>query len=271
MEARLQRRVQRYGWDLAADAYEPLWRRQLSGVHAALMALARLSSGEQVLDVACGSGWVTLEAARRVGTQGRVEGVDLSGAMVERARQLARQAGLQGLSFARMDAEALEFAPGSFDVVLCSLGLMYVPDAARAIRDMRRVLRPGGRLVLAVWGERRHCGWAPLFEIVQHEVASEVCPLFFQLGQPDALAQLCRHAGCQGIEQRLVGGTLDYADGEEACGAAFAGGPVAMAWSRFDAATRARVCHRYLDAIARWRQGDGYAVPAQFTVVAASA
>ena len=78
-----------------------------------------------------------------------------------------------------MDAETLALPDAGFDVALNALGLMYVPEPEQAVREMRRVLRPGGRVGLAVWGERSRCGWAPVFEIVQAEVASDVCPRFF--------------------------------------------------------------------------------------------
>ena len=73
----------------------------------------------------------------------------------------------------------------SFDVALCALGLMYMPDPAQALREMQRVLRSGGRLVAAVWGDRTRCGWSAPFPIIDDEVASEVCPPFFRLGQRD--------------------------------------------------------------------------------------
>ena len=75
IDARLQRRIQRYGWDLAADDYERLWQAQLAEAQAVLMALASPAPGDQVLDVACGSGRVSLEAARAVGPDGQVLGV----------------------------------------------------------------------------------------------------------------------------------------------------------------------------------------------------
>jgi ubiquinone/menaquinone biosynthesis C-methylase UbiE len=271
MDAKLQRRVQRYGWDLAAGCYETLWQAQLAGAQAELMTLAAPAPGERVLDVACGTGLVTLAAARAVGPHGRVLGVDLSGAMVEAAAQRAAQQGLDNTTFARMDAEALELPAAGFDVVLCALGLMYMPNPAQALREMRRVLRPGGRLGLVVWGERARCGWAALFSIVEAEVASEVCPLFFRLGQDDALAHLCADAKFETVTQRRTVQALCYADADEACDAALAGGPVALAWSRFDAAARQRVRTRYLEAIAPWRHGGGYEVPGEFVVVAAVA
>jgi ubiquinone/menaquinone biosynthesis C-methylase UbiE len=214
---------------------------------------------------------VSVAAARSVGEGGSVLGTDLSGAMVEAAARRAHDAALCQLRFERMDAEALELPDASVDVVSCALGLMYLPDPARALREMRRVLRPGGRLGVAVWGERARCGWSPVFEIVDAEVASDVCPLFFRLGERDALAQACAQAGFDRVERQGLATTLLYADADDACDAAFVGGPAALAWSRFDAATRERVRTRYLRSIEPWRRGTGYAVPAEFVVVSAVA
>ena len=130
-----------------------------------------------------------------------------------------------------MDAERLALPDASFDVVLCALGLMYVPDPAHAILEMRRVLRKSGRLILAVWGERAQCGWADLFPIVDAEVTSDVCPLFFRLGHGNTLADLCSNAGFDVTVRCRITTTLDYADGDQACDAAFIAGPVALAWS----------------------------------------
>ena len=271
MDARLQRRVQRYGWDVAAHDYEALWQTQLAETQATLVAWASLAPGERVLDVACGTGLVAFAAARAVGPDGRVLGIDLSGQMVDAARQRAGERQFSNVSFARMDAEELDLPDASFEVALCALGLMYMPDPQQALREMRRVLRPAGRMVIAVWGERSRCGWSALFQIVEAEVASEVCPLFFRLGQPDTLAQLCTDAKFEAIEQRRIAATLAWADADEACNAAFVGGPVALAWSRFGADVRARVRARYLEAIEPWRQDQGYGVPGEFVIVAAVA
>ena len=93
MDARLQRRVQRYGWDLAADDYETLWQAQLAPAQDRLLERVALQPGEHVLDVACGTGLVTLRAAQRVGPQGQVTGVDLSERMVQAAARRARAGG----------------------------------------------------------------------------------------------------------------------------------------------------------------------------------
>jgi SAM-dependent methyltransferase len=269
MDARLQRRVQRYGWDLAADAYARHWHGPLAGVQGELLALAAPAPGEAVLDVACGAGVLAVAAASAVGPAGRVLGVDLSDAMVQASRQRALDLRLGQAAFARMDAEQLQLPDASFDLVLCGLGLMYVPDPDAALRELQRVLRPGGRAVLAVWGERARCGWAFLFGIFDAEVRSEVCPLFFGLGQGAVLARRCASAGLQVTLQRRRHDSLDYADAAEACAAAFAGGPAALAWSRFDAIVRERVQRRYLESIAPWRHGPGYRVPAEDLIVTA--
>ena len=237
--------------------------------HEEVVASAVLAPGDRVLDVACGPGVVAADAAVRV-QPGEIVGVDLSDRMVDAARLLAQQRQIANARFQRMDAEQLDFADCSFDVALCALGLMYVPNPEQAVREMRRVLRPCGRMVIAVWGERQRCGWSALFPIVDAEVASEVCPLFFRLGQAETLAHLCVDAGFEVIRQRRLATIMNYANDEEACNAAFIGGPVALAWSRFDTAARERARSRYLEAIAPWRHQLGYRIPGEFVIVAAS-
>ena len=235
------------------------------------MACAGLLPGERVLDVACGTGIIALDAAARVSPGGDVVGVDLSGRMIEAARRRAMQERRTNVSFERMDAEQLGLPDNSFDVALCALGLMYMPGPERAILEMRRVLRPGGRIILAVWGERSRCGWAELFPIVDAEVESNVCPLFFRLGQGETLADICSGAGFHVTVHSRISATLVYSDDDQACDAAFVGGPVALAWSRLDEAARERARVRYLDAIAAWRRQDGtYRIPGEFVIVAAS-
>ena len=209
MESRLQRRAQRYGWDLAADAYDQFWKTQLAGVQTQLLACAVLKPGERVLAVACGSGQVAFSAAEAVGPSGRVVGVDLSGQMVESAGRGAKALGLANVDLARMDAENLA-----------------LPDAHFSVRCVR--------------------------------LASSTCP------NPPARCTRC--AACE----RRIAETLEYANADDACDAAFAGGPVALAWSRFDANVRARVRARYVKAIEPWRVPHGYRIPAEFVVVSAA-
>ena len=270
MEPRLQRRVQRYGWDLAAPRYEALWQAQLAPAHQALLEGASLARGEAVLDAACGTGLVSLRAAQRVGPNGQVVGVDISGGMVAVAQRHALECNSANASFMRDDLENLALRDASFDVALCSLGLMYMPDAEHALQVMRRVLRPGGRLAIAVWGPRSRCGWSSAFSIVDTEIASDVCPLFFRLGEGGTLAKLCCGAGFEAVEERRIVATLSYSSADEAFAAAFLGGPVALAWARFAESARDRVRQRYVEAIEAWRDGQGYEIPSEFVIVTAA-
>jgi len=268
MDAKLQRRIQRYGWDLASTGYESLWQAQLAEAQAAMLQFASPAAGERVLDIACGTGLVSFAAARAVGPKGHVLGTDLSQRMIEAAERRARDLRVSNCSFLRMDAESLTVPDASFDVALCGLGLMYVPDPEQSLREMRRVLRPGGRASVAVWGERRNCGWSAVFAIVDAEVQSEVCPLFFRLGQQDMLARSCIDAGFEDVEHRRITTTLVYADASEACAAVFVAGPVALAWSRFNDEVRARARARYLESIDPWRHGQCYRIPGEFVIAA---
>ena len=268
MDARLQRRVQRYGWDKAAPYYERAWQAQLEPAQSALLAMAQLAPGKRVLDVACGTGIVTFKAATLVAPGGEVTGTDISEEMVAIARDRARTLAIANVAFERMDAEELKFEAGTFDVALCALGLMYAPDPERAVAEMYRVLKPGGRAVCAVWGERRKCGWAEIFPIVDERVQSEVCPMFFRMGTGQALLQAMTAAGFRATTSRRLETQLVYADASEACEAAFAGGPVALAYSRFPETTRDEVHKEYLDTLAPYRSGSGYSVPGEFVIAA---
>ena len=187
MEAALQRRVQRYGWDKASTYYENTWQQQLKPAHDALFALAKIEAGEKIIDVACGTGLITFRALEATGGNGFVLGTDLSDKMVEMSTKTAIENNLLNVTFERMDAEELKLPDEEFNVALCALGLMYVPSPVNALKEMYRVLKPGGRCIAAVWGKRISCGWADIFEIVDKRVSSEVCPMFFNLGNEAVL------------------------------------------------------------------------------------
>jgi ubiquinone/menaquinone biosynthesis C-methylase UbiE len=266
MDARLQRRVQRYGWDRAADHYDASWTDPLRPARERLLEHAALQPGEHVLDLACGTGAVALEAGRRVGPGGAVLGTDLSERMVALARSAAMAAGCGHVRIERADAEDPVEGAGRFDAALCALGLMYVPDPERALHAMAGAVRPGGRVVVAVWGERRRCGWAGVFPIVDARVASEVCPMFFRLGTGDALRSAFDAAGLHRVRVDRFDATIRHRDLDEACDAALIAGPVALAVSRFDADVLRAVREEYAESIRPHRQDDGYAIPAQFVV-----
>ena len=266
MEAAVQRRIQRYGWDRAVDHYERLWSSQLRPAHDRLIELAQLRSGARVFEISCGTGLVTWPLADLVGPTGRVVATDISERMVERTAAEAARRGLRQVSCRRVGAESIDEPDDTFDAVVCALGLMYVPEVATALGEMHRVLSPGGRVAVAVWGARAHCGWAEVFPIVESRVASDVCPMFFQLGTGDALAQSLVRAGFANVRVDRLSSPLAYDSAEDAADAAFVGGPVALAYTRFDESTRIAARREYLESIEAYRVAQGYRVPGEFVV-----
>jgi ubiquinone/menaquinone biosynthesis C-methylase UbiE len=268
MEARLQRRVQRYGWNKAASSYESFWSTQLRPAQDLMLELAALRPGERVLDIACGTGLVTFRAADAVGSTGFVAASDISEDMVASVATAAASRGING-DFRRMDAETIEHPDDDFDAVLCGLGLMYVAEPPNAIREMRRVLKPGGRAAAAVWGARKNCGWAEIFPIVERRTASDVCPMFFQLGTGSTMADEFRAAGFSEVREERISVPIVFPTADAAIGAAFIGGPVALAHSRFDDPTRKSAYAEYLASIEPFRNGNAYHVPGEFVAIVA--
>ncbi|MEM1046834.1 MAG: methyltransferase domain-containing protein [Pseudomonadota bacterium] len=267
MDAKVQRRIQRYGWDKAADAYEAGWKNSLAEAQAELLRMSEAGPGERVLDLACGTGLVTFPLAEAVGPEGSVVATDLSEKMVEEIRRKAAGLRLSQVTAFRAGAESLDGVPdASIDLVTCAFGLMYVPDPDVAMAEALRVLKPGGRAVFAVWGERAKCGWAEIFPIVDARVKSSVCPLFFRLGTGSVLAREMETAGFTDIDTTRLTADLPYPDDRAAIDAAFIGGPVALAYDRFDEQTRAAAHREYLDSIAPFRTGEGYRIPGEFVI-----
>jgi ubiquinone/menaquinone biosynthesis C-methylase UbiE len=261
--------TQRYGWDAASGHYEEGWREPLAAAQATLLAAAALRPGERVLEAACGSGLVTRAIAAAVGRSGDVLATDLSQNMVDLTARSCADEGLSWVRTARMGAEELDVDEGRFDAALCALGLMYVPDPVAALSTMRRAIRVGGRVVATVWGERRHCGWAEIFPIIDARVRSEVCPMFFALGAPGGLRRDFEMAGLGELVEHRQQETLTFATERSLLTAMLIGGPVAMAVKRFDEATLSEVEREFLASVASHRTADGgYRIPGEFVTVA---
>ena len=166
------RGVQRDRWEEAA----PGWEQRAATVSAAgapvadwLVNAAQLSPGSRVLEVAAGLGDVGLQAAEIVGSEGEVVITDGAEAMVAAASRRVDESGAPGVSVVRMEAEWLDAETASFDAVLSRWGYMLVVDPEAALREARRVLRPGGRIAIAAW---RSIDQNPWMEISRNEFES---------------------------------------------------------------------------------------------------
>ncbi|CAO3423554.1 methyltransferase domain-containing protein [Azospirillum endophyticum] len=191
---------ERERWAASSDAWDR-WADPMADLadklNRPLLDAAGLKEGHRLLDLASGAGEPALSAARRAGTDGLVIGSDIVPGMMAGAVRRAR--GVQGPApaFAAADMTALPFADATFDGVTCRFGIMFVPAADAALREVRRVLRPGGRAAFMVWGPRAGNG---LFLEIGDAVADHLGedgslePLF-RYAEPGLLAETMRAAG----------------------------------------------------------------------------
>jgi SAM-dependent methyltransferase len=178
----------------AAEVYERFFVPALFEQWAGRVAeAAGLAPGEAVLDVACGTGVLAREAARRVAPYGSVTGLDRNEGMLAVARRIA-----PGIGWTHGRAENLPFGAASFDAVVSQFGLMFFEDRSTALREMWRVLRPGGRLAVAVWGRLDQTpGYAAMAALLQRlfgDRAADALRAPFVLGDPDRLLRLFAEA-----------------------------------------------------------------------------
>jgi ubiquinone/menaquinone biosynthesis C-methylase UbiE len=187
--------------DNPAETYESYMVPVLFAPSAERMiALARPRSGQRVLDVGCGTGIVARRAASRVGDVGRVTGLDASPGMLAVARAAAEREKCS-IDWREGRAEALPFADGEFDLVLCQYALMFFSDPSAALAEMRRVLAAGGGAVLSVWqGLDRHPFYQLLDRAIERHLGTSGVRDIFALGDAADLRDRVLKAGFRRVE-----------------------------------------------------------------------
>ncbi|MEE9255798.1 MAG: methyltransferase domain-containing protein [bacterium] len=165
-----------------------------------LVTRADPKPGDRVLDVACGTGVVSRLAAERVVPSGKVTGLDIDSGFLAVARSIPPPSG-GAVEFHEGSAGELPFEDGSFDLALCQQGLQFFPDRPAALAEMKRVLRPGGKLTLSVWRKVEFCPGhnALSVAIERHGGPIDAKPLSFSLTDPGELRELAEGAGFRDV------------------------------------------------------------------------
>lgn len=232
-----------------------------------MLELAALERGARVLELACGAGGVGIAAAERVGPDGEVVVSDVAPEMTAIAARRVHALGLANVVTRDLDLEEIDEPDASFDVVLCREGLMLVPDPARAAGEIRRVLRPGGRAVLAVWGPREHNPWLNVvFETVSAQLGEPTPPPGipgpFSLDDTDRLAGVLAAAGLADVTVESLRVPYRATSAEEWWArTALLAGPLAQRLAALpDPAARA-LRDRAAEAIGAYATADGLEIP----------
>ncbi len=206
------RDLEHRGWNAAASEYDGAFARLTSQSAPAMLKAVEAGPGVRLLDLACGPGYVTAEAAKR---GAKVLGLDFSASMLELARRLN-----PGMEFVEGDAESLQFADVSFDAVTMNFGVLHLDHPEKAMCEAARVLAPGGRFAFTVWAPPEQTS---AFRIVLGAVARSgkadvplpPGPPFFQFSDPVVSKKALEAAGLVDVQVQTIAQTWRFAKPSE--------------------------------------------------------
>jgi SAM-dependent methyltransferase len=240
-----------------------------------LFELAQLQPGQHVLDVAAGTGDTSILAAERVGPSGRVLATDISNDMIAVAAEEAQKAGLANVETRTMDARSMDLPSDSFDAVISRMGIMLMPNREQALAEMRRVLKPGGRLAVMVWGtaERNLGGLLPDLVARRHAQLPPPppdAPGRYALGAPGLLQRTLSEAGFRDVSVQSVPAPRRFASASAMMQFFTSGTPALQEpLAKLDDAGRAAVLAEIEETMRQFETPDGITIPGQVLVGAA--
>ena len=199
-------------WQTAAEAWyrwSPAIHQWLGKATEKMLDLAEVSAGHNVLDIAAGAGEQSIVAAKKVGPTGRILATDLSPNILEFAKEMAQLEKLDNIDTKAMDGENITLPDDTFDAVISRVGLIYFPDQQKALREMWRVLKPGGRIVAIVYSTADKNKFFSIPVSIIRRRANLPPPLPgqpgpFSLGAPGVIEDAFQRAGFKKVKSILV-------------------------------------------------------------------
>ena len=258
-----------------AEAIAPTWERRRAEVEEAsapvrewLLHELRPREGDTVLELAAGVGDTGFDAAAAIGERGRLISSDFSPAMLAAARRRGAERGVANVEYRVMDAERTELDDDSVNGVLCRFAYMLMADPAAALAETRRVLRPDGRLALAVWGTLEQ---NPFFAIAGISLGKRghipppeppPAPGAFSMASPERTTELLHDAGFVEVRTERVPVRFRVPDVDGYVDLlADTAGPLGLVLRGLPAAARAEVRAEIEDSLGRFAAADGYELP----------
>ncbi len=258
-------------WQVAGNAAETYERALVPAVFAAwaplVVDLADPRPGARVLDVACGTGVVARLVAQRVGSTGEVVALDLNPGMLAVAASIASNepATTAQITWQEASATKMPLPDAAFDIVYCQLGLQFFPDRPAALREMYRVMVPGGRLGLMVWrGIEQSPGFAGLAAALARHVSAEAAGIMrapFGLADAEELRGLIAAAGFREITIRPIPGTVRFPSVARLVQDYVAGSPLAGHVAKVSDEARAALVSEVSDALQSYLAAGALAFP----------
>jgi ubiquinone/menaquinone biosynthesis C-methylase UbiE len=266
------REYTRTTWNESAEAYLQLMRN-LEPFRADLVSRLAAKNGEAILDLGTGPGEPAMTIAQSIGPAGRVVGVDLSEKMVDIANRSARSQKIENVEFLAMDCASLKFPDRSFDGAISCFGFQIFTDPEKAALETQRVLRPGGRLAVAVWSTGDnvpflHAIVGPMLEHAEPDETGYI-PTPYETGGPGEMVEFLKRAGFRETTEERVRHSITFVDADHYLRSLMEATPIGHSLREEPADVQSEVIAKTRANLRPWTSAGGISLPAECVLVTA--